>query len=290
MDDIQKSLLNVRDNADRLARITELLSAYQDAQTNIQAEIAKIYAQYAIDGILKPSAAQRINILRSLQQQLQEQAQNLGNIENKHLSTVLTDVYGDTYYRSVYTLGAGLGITINFSLLNPNFVRTAVFAPINGKDFSSRIWDNKDNLVNYVRAAVKKTMIEGADIKRMFGVVAKEFDVSRYEAKRLLTTELAKVATSAQEQTYKDSGVVDEVIWSSTLDAKTSEICRERDGKVYPLDNHPSCPVHPSCRSAILPYFGKNPQTRIENIKQNGTKPIIPYTNYEDWAKANGIQ
>ena len=50
---------------------------------------------------------------------------------------------------------------------------------------------------------------------------------------------------------YKDSGV-EKVKWNTNIDGRECKVCRERNGKVYPIDNVPP-KAHRNCRCYITP-------------------------------------
>lgn len=296
MDDLQKEILNIRQLMEKKTQkdMMPILQAYKRALDDVRAEILKIVARYVVDGQLKLSAAQRYSILKSLEKQLVEQAQQIGYIELETMTQVLSDVYSESYYRIQYTLEKQIPtmVTANFSLLRPEFVAAAVNVPLDGKRFSDRIWANKERLIKSLRATIEKGMIQGIDVRKLAREIKTEFDVGAYEAKRLMFTEMARVTSDAQEQIYKDSGVVQKVMWDSTLDSKTSTICRERDGQLYDLNSdHPNPPAHPFCRSCLVPVVeGWAPTKKRENIKnQDGIKPVIDYSTYEKWKQSKGI-
>ena len=45
------------------------------------------------------------------------------------------------------------------------------------------------------------------------------------------------------------------VRWVSTLDGRTSPICRARDGVIYDVDKGPRPPAHWNCRSTTVPVL-----------------------------------
>ena len=67
------------------------------------------------------------------------------------------------------------------------------------------------------------------------------------------------ISNVATLDAYKASGVVKQYKYLATLDNRTSDICREMDGKLFKLSeaetgvNLP--PLHPHCRSTTIPYF-----------------------------------
>lgn len=50
---------------------------------------------------------------------------------------------------------------------------------------------------------------------------------------------------------YKDSGV-EKVKWNTNIDGRECKVCRERNGKVYPIDNVPP-KAHRNCRCYLTP-------------------------------------
>src|SRR5699024_12238097 len=111
-----------------------------------------------------------------------------------------------------------------------------------------------------------------------------------YQSQRLNRTESSRIINKAQEQFYKEIGVK-EVIYTATLDNRTSDICRGLDGKRFKLDdpNKPKIPenTHPNCRSCYLgvPFDDYELSKRKDNI----SKINIKYKTYEEWAKVKGV-
>ena len=60
---------------------------------------------------------------------------------------------------------------------------------------------------------------------------------SRYNAGRLVMTEEAYFSSAAQKDCFNELGVEQyEIV--ATLDSRTSEICRNLDGKVFPMKDY----------------------------------------------------
>ena len=94
------------------------------------------------------------------------------------------------------------------------------------------------------------------DIARDF---ADRLNVSYSNAQRLIRTEINYISNKGSLQAYKDTGIVEKYRYLATLDSRTSDICRELDGKVFEIKeakvgvNLP--PLHPYCRSTTVPHF-----------------------------------
>lgn len=81
-------------------------------------------------------------------------------------------------------------------------------------------------------------------------------DVSQRNAATVIRTALNHVSTQARETVYKkNSDIVERYEWVSTLDSRTSTICRSRDGQKYEIGKGPLPPAHPNCRSATAPVI-----------------------------------
>lgn len=64
------------------------------------------------------------------------------------------------------------------------------------------------------------------------------------------------VTDEATLRAYKDAGIK-RVRWNTQRDDKECEVCRERDGKEYPINSIPPKP-HPGCRCFFTPVEKKS--------------------------------
>lgn len=80
----------------------------------------------------------------------------------------------------------------------------------------------------------------------------------------LIRTSNAHIATQVTQAVIEqNSDIVEGVEWVAVLDARTTDICRGRDGKVYPVDSGPRPPAHPNCRSTVRTILkGMEPSPR----------------------------
>ena len=98
-------------------------------------------------------------------------------------------------------------------------------------------------------------------VRRVRGTAAAGFkdgvlDISRRSAEGMVRTAVNYVSTAAREMLYEaNDDLVDKVRWVSTLDLRTTPICRVRDGKIYPVGKGPRPPAHIRCRSTTTPVI-----------------------------------
>lgn len=273
------------ENADR--DFESILVAYKRTLNEIHKEIGLLYVKNAKDGVLNISSRHKMYLLSNLTREMSRYLFELNDQEEKAVYELLKNIYTDSYLKTGYLFENSVGIELNFSLLNHSLVKTAVLMPLKGERFSDRIWKNKELLLNRLRNEIEAGIIKGETIDQMAKRIKKTFEVSAYEASRLMRTELARCMTSAQVEVYKASGLVKKVMFDATLDDKTSDVCQSFDGKYFDLGEEPKIPedTHPNCRSCIIPVIeGWEPSRKRENMKsETGEKLVIDYKNYEAW-------
>lgn len=78
-------------------------------------------------------------------------------------------------------------------------------------------------------------------------------EVSRRGAEMAARTAIAHAASVGRQAVWAaNADIISAVRWVSTLDGHTSDICRFRDGKTYPVDSGPRPPALPNCRSQMV--------------------------------------
>lgn len=297
---LEKEALKIYRNAEKKGSKTakDVLRQYKIVMDNIMEEIAKISLQYSENGELKISQAQRLKVLSQLAKTLKEQCAELAAYQDTAVTAAVEKVLDDTYYSTAYAIDKGIEINKSFAILSREFIDTAINLEIDGKTFSTRIWDDCTLLANRVKADVQKAMIQGTSTEKLARQIKKDFGSSAYQAKRLINTEVARAVTTAQDEAYKNSGVVSMVLWSATLEDNTCDICAGYDGQYFALDNHPALPAHPGCRCAIVPVVqGWQPSQRLDNTRPVATednpdtkKEVVDYTTVNAWKESRGLK
>jgi SPP1 gp7 family putative phage head morphogenesis protein len=116
-------------------------------------------------------------------------------------------------------------------------------------------------------------------------------DVSQRNAATVVRTALNHVSTQAREIVYqKNSDIVEKYEWVSTLDSRTSTICRSRDGQKYDIGKGPLPPAHPNCRSATAPVISSEFDFLDAGAKRaargaDGGMQVDASTTYYDFLK-----
>ena len=238
------------------------------------------------------SAKYHISKLEALKIQTQ---QSLEVMFSKQLGTVtgaMGDVFESGYYHTAYELQKGFNIGWDVAGLDQSQIEKVLAKPwaVDGKNFSERIWGNKQKLISEVHGELTQNIMLGADPQKAIDSLAKKMKTSRYNAGRLIMTEEAYFSSAAQKDCFEELGVEQFEI-AATLDSHTSDICRSLDGKHFPMKAYQpgvtAPPFHVFCRSTTVPYFDEDLGDigeRAARDEETGKTYYIPDDmNYQDW-------
>lgn len=116
-----------------------------------------------------------------------------------------------------------------------------------------------------IRDAVRMGFVEGESIdqivRRIRGTRANGYadgllEIDRRNAVSVVRTAVAHTASVARDQLYEaNADIIKGERWSSTLDSRTTPVCRARDGKLYEVGKGPKAPAHWNCRSVRVPVL-----------------------------------
>ena len=238
------------------------------------------------------SAKYHISKLEALKIQTQ---QSLEVMFSKQMGTVtgaMGDIFESGYYHTAYELQKGFNIGWDIAGLDQSQIEKVLSKPwaVDGKNFSERIWTNKEKLISELHGELTQNIMLGADPQKAIDSLAKKMNTSRQNAGRLIMTEEAYFSSAAQRDCFNDLDVEQyEIV--ATLDSHTSDICRSLDGKHFPMKDFQAGvtapPFHVYCRSTTVPYFDENfgdIGERAARDEETGKTYYIPDDmNYEDW-------
>lgn len=111
--------------------------------------------------------------------------------------------------------------------------------------------------------------------------------VSNRHAATVVRTGIQHAANTARLETWRENEqIVTGYRWVSTLDSRTSEICRSLDGRVFKLDKGPVPPAHPNCRSTTVAEL----DGRLSAMREGATRAseggqVDANETYYSWLK-----
>lgn len=181
---------------------------------------------------------------------------------------IMMHFFDDTLtYEAMLELERQAGRFGEFTGANPaQRVKSIVNSSFHSATWSDRLWGYQGVLKSTLDNILTRGLIIGRNPKHPEFVksLQKAFDVSKYEAQRLLVTEMARVQMDVQKNSFIRNGYKEyEYICCAGGSGKNPNdpcsICRELDGKVFkvsemmPGENAP--PMHPNCHCSVAAWM-----------------------------------
>ena len=235
------------------------------------------------------SARVHIERLEAMKLQVRGEIEKLYNGRESGFESYRKNIYKDQYNRTAFQIAKGTGVGTNIYSLNDKLVNTVIKKPWapDGKNFSDRIWEDKDKLINTLHTEMTQAFIRGDSLEKLADKIAEKMKVSRANASRLVYTESAAYSSKARLKSFQDLGVEKyEIV--ATLDNRTSDICQDMDGKVFDLKDYEvgvtANPFHVRCRTTTAPYFDDMEGERAARNETTGETEYVPANmKYSEW-------
>lgn len=192
--------------------------------------------------------------LTSIISEINIELNRLFNEEEGLINNLLIECYEDIYEDSYNKLTNDS----NFGHIASDKVQKAISVKWSGANYSERIWERRRKLEFTVKEIITAGFQRGDSIEDMARLLADKMDANLFNARRLIHTETRYIQTIAANDSFKDANI-EEYEFMAYLDSKTSQLCRDLNGKKFKVDdmrvgvNAP--PMHCFCRSAIAPVI-----------------------------------
>lgn len=254
-------------------KIKTILKKYKLSQKKVIDELsAVILPNWNSDGI----SVITNDFVASVQTVIRD---NLNQLQADEIETV-TSILSNAYSKAVTDTAKLVGVSIDYNLVNPAIVKAAIDTPIDGLNFSQRIWKNTNKLANRIYDDVLDCVRNGTRPDEIARKIKNDYGSTAYQSRRLVNTELARAVNQGQMDTYKNSKAVQSVMYMATLETNTCDVCGGLDGRKFNIETAPRIPIHPNCRCCYIPIVdGYTPSQRAENQ----TKTNIDYTTFDEW-------
>lgn len=229
----------------------------------------------------------RIKRLEAINAQLWTRTRQLAIFENEIQTKAHTETINNSFGRTIFDTAEGIGATPQFADLNTTAIDNLLNTSWQGKNYSRRIWGNTGHLATQLQQTITKAIMTGMSQDRAMREIRERFNVAKFYAERLIRTETNHFENEAEYIAYKEMGV-EEYVFVSVLDDRTSQMCRDLDGQRFKVNeraegvNWP--PIHPYCRSTVRGYIGKDYGPKIRSaINKKGGRYFIPNMSYKEW-------
>lgn len=236
------------------------------------------------------SAKVHVSRLEAVETQIRQQIEELYAGQETQLTEAVRRAAEDAYTGTLQEAAKGLDIRFKTVFLDKGQLDalTSKAWTTDDRTFRDRCWTNKNALVQAVHKGLTQGLLRGDSPAQLTNAIAKQFDVDRYKAGRLVYTETAYYSAIAEKQGFKDLGV-EKVEIIGTLDGSTCSICGQLDGKEIPLTQYePGVtvpPFHPRCRCTTAPVV---PEDFADGLRiardEDGEEYYLPAgTKWTEW-------
>ena len=246
--------------------------------------ISRVLLTYTIDNSrLVLSVGDRDKLYKDLSAIIDNLCKEEITTEKKLITKTLKKSAKDRYGINNYILS--LGVDFKLKKIADKELDKIIKATIKGKNYSSRIWDNKNQIAKVLKSDIKKFLNGEIDVNSIEKKIKDRFNSNAYNSKRLVETEVARVMEESNNKWQEDRNI-EYVMYCATLDNKTCDKCKQYDSKVYKKGEEPvKLPQHPldRCTYVALPSKDWRPKARLDNK----TKENINWKSYKEWEASN---
>lgn len=179
----------------------------------------------------------------------------LGMTVNEHYMDMGAEIDADLTKRTDDELRRQAGILGNTVFHNAEDVDRLVNASFYNATWSQRLWGEGTQLKNSLATLLTQGLIQGYNPRELARTLQKSFDVARYESERLMRTELARVQTDAQMESFRRNDI-DKFVFIDNEGSACAECAaiaqqsQEQGGFLVSEQevgwNAP--PIHPNCK------------------------------------------
>lgn len=197
--------------------------------------------------------AMKTNRLELLKSEMALEVVALGNEYQAYATDILTAGAKAEAERQAGILG------VTLDTLDVKNARAIVLGSWKGATFSQRLWGNNISLKNNLDNLLMQTIIAGRHPAAMAAQLTKQFNVSMYEASRLMRTESTRINSQLTQNMYEKYDVN---YYEWVAEPSACPECAELNGRIWETNGaqagdpgHPMPPMHPFCRCAVIPVI-----------------------------------
>lgn len=169
----------------------------------------------------------------------------------------------DLAYKELERQAGILSETVSKSLKKN--VETLLNSSFSTANFSKNIWAYQTQLKNDIDSLLTRFVTTGVNPRVLASELKRSFDVTRYQAERLMRTETAKIQGDMQIKMYKEFNVTE---YGIVVEPTACHKCSSLVGKKFKVgeelvgDN--MVPLHPNCRCSTYPISDREPKDKLD--------------------------
>ncbi len=237
------------------------------------------------------SATNQINRLIVLKNYIKKQTKYIQVNQVNHFERLLTNVSSLAYNKTIFNISKNVGFAIEFQKMPQKKINKLLHHNWLDSNFYKRIQNNCGKLQDKVEEVLTDGILRSKSAEYMAEELTKISHYGKKACEQLVRTEASHFHNQAELEAYKELEI-EQYVFLATLDGKTSTICQDLDGKVFPISkseegvNFP--PMHPRCRSTTMVHINQDTLANLKRrAKNKDGKPIVldKFTTYKQWEK-----
>lgn len=237
-----------------------------------------------------PAYKNRMKRLDDIDKSINRLINAVASRERDAIDKTMRKVYESSYHHAVYEAARMSGLDLQTGPIDEGALETILKKKWSGQNYSERVWNNTQKVADALKEELMIGALTGKTEKEMTDSINEQFLSGRNKARRLVRTESSYIHNEAHFQAYKDYGI-EEYRFVATLDLRTSQICRERDGSVYRVNDKKigvnAPPMHPWCRSTTIMNLDDETMHNLERFARDpvtGERMKVPADEtYKEW-------
>ena len=237
-----------------------------------------------------PAYKNRMKRLDDIDKSINRLINVVASKERDAIDKTMRKVYESSYHHAVYEAARMSGLDLQTGPIDEGALETILKKKWSGQNYSERVWNNTQKVADALKEELMIGALTGKTEKEMTDSINEQFLSGRNKARRLVRTESSYIHNEAHFQAYKDYGI-EEYRFVATLDLRTSQICRERDGSVYRVNDKKigvnAPPMHPWCRSTTIMNLDDETMHNLERFARDpvtGERMKVPADEtYKEW-------
>ena len=237
-----------------------------------------------------PAYRARLERLQRLQEKLDRVMRQVYQQEKTQSMDHYLELGEEAYYQGIFDIQKQTGMAFSFAQIDAKAIRRIINSKWSGANYSSRIWKNTQLLAEGLKEELLIEFLTGRTERETAQMIAERFSVGASNARRLVRTESCYLANQMEMMSYKECGI-ETYIFVATLDIRTSETCRNLDGKRFRVSQQQpgkNCPpMHPWCRSTTICDISDDDlvemKRRARDPETGKTYTVPADMNYRKW-------
>jgi SPP1 gp7 family putative phage head morphogenesis protein len=229
---------------------------------------------FRISDVYDENYLRRLTRLEAMKHQVYWEIMKIAPQEEITTGTGYSKVIAKTYESITYDMDIANGLAPSFATIDNRVINDILREKWVGRNYSISIWNNVSKFANELPIVLGAGLSTGQSYEKTARILRERFDVSRYNAVRLVRTETNYFHGQSELQSYMDDGI-ERYEFVAMLDNRTSKVCEGLDGKVFEVLKAEAGvnfnPMHVNCRSTTKAVL--NGREKFERHTRNEILP-----------------